>query len=477
MQQSPPEIRQLANLENLDVRGNQLLLLPNQIASLNNLQTLNLSNNPISFLPQTIVDMMQIPDRIALRQSLHDIPEISDFIESKHNQLLELRSDVHIQQLIQHVLNELQPHPPNPELIQNRAIQHNALINQLLSHAARSNDQSTREAGVRLRTQYNDVPIVREVIDAAGDFVYDEEDDLIWINQAGDRALIVKLDFYNKNILRIADPNNYAGRLAEWSNFLSIVRNQEGTLSIQIADQIGDIQQIFAPFPLLSNAYRNANRLPILHSFLDTLAPNIPEGEAAFEALDIAQQELLIRYPGYVQRFKDALTVDNYPNADQEKRLVQYSDQTALWQMFANIFIVPDRETIGHDDMITDAHFAAIMTAFELNDAPATEQASYLLIVASLFTKYSSAAIFGKEYEGENISPGALRRYAVGLLNKAHQLMPNIIPQIESYTSDLIQGTCSNILFGNMKADIRRLSAHHAELRTAFETLMPIAWR
>lgn len=461
----PAEIRQLTNLLDLDVSNNQLHLLPNQIASLNNLQTLNLSNNPIPFLPQTIVDVMQIPG----------IPGISNFIESKHNQLLELRSDVHIQQLMQYVLNELQPYPPNPELIRNRAIQHNALINQLLNYATRSNDQPTQEAGRHLRTHYNNIPIIREVIDAA-EYAYDEEDDLIWLNQTGDRALLVKQDFYNKNILGIADPNNYEGRLAEWNHYASITRNEEGTLSIQIADQTGDILQILNPFPLLSNAYHQANRLLMLHSFLNTLAPNIPEGEA-FEALDTEQQELLIRYPGYIQRFKEALLVDCYPNADQEKRLVQPSDQSALWQMLANTFVVPIREVIGQDDMLNEAHFASIMTALGLNRATTDAQASHLVVLAAIFTKYSSAAIFGKEYQGENISPGALRRYAVGLLNKAHQLVPNIMPRIDRYKHDLIRGVCSNILFGDIKRDIRALFTDNPALSTAFETLMPIAWR
>lgn len=471
----PATIGQQANLQILDARNNQLHILPAEIASLNHLQLLLLHNNPIPFLPQTIVDMMQIPGRITLRVSLRDIPGIANFIESKHNQLLELRSDVHIQQLIHHVLDELQPYPPNPELIRNRAIQHNALINQLLNHAARSNDQPTREAGVRLRTQYNNIPIIREVIDAA-EYAYDEEDDLIWVSQTGNHALLVKQDFYNKNILHIADPNNYAGRLAEWNHYSSIVRNEEGRFAIQEADQTGDIQQILNPFPLLSNAYRQANRLLMLHSYLNTLAPNIPEGEA-FEALDTEQQELLIRYPGYIQRFKEALLVDCYPNADQEKRLVQPSDQSALWQMLANTFVVPVREVIGQDDMLNEAHFASIITALGLNRATADAQASHLFVLAAIFTKYSSAAIFGKEYQGENISPGALRRYAVGLLNKAHQLAPDVIHRIDIYKRDLIRGACSNILFGDMKSDMRGLFNDNPTLRSAFETLMPIAWR
>lgn len=475
LQNLPPEIRQLTHLRNLNIQNNQLHLLPNEIAGLHHLETLNLNNNPIPFLPQTIVDMMQASGRTTLHRSLRSIPRISNFIESKRNQLLELRSDVHIQQLIQHVLNELQPCPPNPGLIQNRAIQHNALINQLLNHAARSDDHPTRKAGTRLRAQYNNVPVIREIIDAAG-MAYDEEDDLIWIDQTRDRALIVKQDFYNKNILHIAAPNNYAGRNAEWSNYISIVRNKEGTFATQVADQTGYIQKILDPFPLLSNAYRKANGLLILQSFLNTLAPNIPEG-GAFEALDIEQQELLIRYSGYIQRFKEALLVDCYPDADQEKRLVQPSDQIALWRMLANTFVVPVREVIGPDDMLNEAHFASIITALGLNHASADTQASHLFVLAVIFTKYSSAAIFGKEYQGENISPGALRRYAVGLLNKTHQLAPNVIPSINIYKRDLIRGTCSNILFGDMKSDIRVLFTNNPALSIAFETLMPIAWR
>lgn len=447
LQNIPPEIKQLTNLENLNVRNNQLHSLPNEIACLNNLQILNLHSN---FIPH-----------------LHLAP--------KHNELLRV-SDIEVGRLIQSVLALLveEQQITTPKAI-SVSVYYNGLINQLLNYAARSNDQPTREASIRLRTQYNNASIIREIIEAAG-YAYDEEDDLIWINPTGNRALLVKQDFYNKNILHIADQNNYAGRLAEWNHYSSIVRNEEGGFAIQEADQTGDIQQILNPFPLLSNAYRQANRLLMLHSYLNTLAPNIPEGEA-FEALDTEQQELLIRYPGYIQRFKEALLVDCYPNADQEKRLVQPSDQSALWQMLANTFVVPVREVIGQDDMLNEAHFASIITALGLNRATADAQASHLFVLAAIFTKYSSAAIFGKEYQGENISPGALRRYAVGLVNKAHQLAPNVIPRIDRYKHDLIRGACSNILFGDMKSNMRGLFTDNPALSAAFETLMPIAWR
>ncbi|MCC7007016.1 MAG: hypothetical protein IT497_10305 [Ottowia sp.] len=57
--------------------------------------------------------------------------------------------------------------------------------------------------------------------------------------------------------------------------------------------------------------------------------------------------------------------------------------------------------------------------------------------------------------EEKNISPGAFRRYTVGVLNKANELSPGKIPEIERYKPALSKDDCINILLGDMEAHIK----------------------
>lgn len=54
------EIRQLAALEELNLRGNKFTGLPAEIGQLSRLKRLNLSNNPLTGLPQEIGNLQQL---------------------------------------------------------------------------------------------------------------------------------------------------------------------------------------------------------------------------------------------------------------------------------------------------------------------------------------------------------------------------------------------------------------------------------
>ena len=105
------------------------------------------------------------------------------------------------------------------------------------------------------------------------------------------------------------------------------------------------------------------------------------------------------------------------------------------------------------------------------------EKADYLFVLTLLFTKYSSAALFGKEFNSENISPAALRRYAVALLNKIEQLSPGKIKNINTYKESLFKGDCTNTLYEDMKKAIKNTPNHRDTLKIIFENLIPPAWQ
>lgn len=521
-----PDLSELTNLKALYVGGNQLTCLPDTlpaslefIAADNNqltclpdnlpasLKHLSVCNNELMWLPDTLPASLKqlyvdgnyiffLPEDFprGIRVSPALLPVISDVVALGNRQIL----DYPVEEtcvLISYALGRIEDQGGNISW----ALQNSGFINQLIVYASDAGlgridgieDIEDREAmqpaGNRLREAYSDVDDIRSAIKLAKQmYIYDDDPpqaagkdedsrSLIFMSPDGQQGLIISPNFYQKNILgKDVQDDGTTG----WSNFSLLKKNiNQNIFEIQLADAVGDLQAVFTPFPLLVGPFIRANGMEAVSKFLTELNP-YSETDNGVSGLTKEEQEISLRYSAYIQRFIDALSVESYPNADQSKRLVEYDDQAALWRMFSPHFVVAEREMISSDDIISDTHLAAITNTLGIQEAPSNEQADNLWILALLFTKFSSAAIFGKEFDGENISPGALRRYAVGLLNMAQKQSPGRITDLDSYKASLAQGECTNILFGSMKEDIKELMANaNDKLKDIFERLVPKAWQ
>lgn len=118
---------------------------------------------------------------------------------------------------------------------------------------------------------------------------------------------------------------------------------------------------------------------------------------------------------------------------------------------------------------ITDEHFEKICAAFP----GLTEQAhpALLFVLATVFVRYSSAAVFGTEQD----SPAPLRFYASALLNKLKQLDGNLFNQInDSGLQDaLFADACTDTLAG----DMRSLARANPIIRSVYDLVMPEMWK
>ena len=90
LEELPPEIGQLHNLQSLRLTGNQLRQLPPEIGELKNLQSLHLSRNQLSQLPPEIGELKNLQSLHLCTNNLRKLPP--EIGELKNLQLLRLRS-------------------------------------------------------------------------------------------------------------------------------------------------------------------------------------------------------------------------------------------------------------------------------------------------------------------------------------------------------------------------------------------------
>jgi hypothetical protein len=127
---------------------------------------------------------------------------------------------------------------------------------------------------------------------------------------------------------------------------------------------------------------------------------------------------------------------------------------------------------------LVPAHFAALREQWQ--DASDEIFAFRLLCMAALYTRYSSAYVFGVEGE----SPDALRLYAEALLRKAHELDRGLIPEFDDWMNRL-RGesgafTCTAVLYGMQSRHLDALLGQEAgsgPLHQVSDHMIPLAWR
>lgn len=464
----PPQLGGLEELTSLNVSQNKISRLPSALGRLTHLESLNASYNQLTTLPKKLNQLLSSATLDVSFNKIYSLPDAQRqmptllingnpilVIEKANTKLIESGFDV---QMMLHFLDA------SYTLVQNEkwALKNSAFINQLMVYAKSFEAQRDElsiaivEETKKLHAAYVQLPTVAEVIlEARKSDLYEDDLHLILMSQGGDQAIIIGRDFYNKNML------NLPGMDISWVALAVAKRGAEGNFSI---NGIRHIREELTPFPLLYNRY-----------ILGETSINVGK---VFDTLDF--------YGDYRQRFEDALQVKSYSAiTSADKKLIHHdTHQIALLNIFKSAFTADPAITTPARDpkniLISDIHFQRLVENFGMQQASASECISVLLSLASLFTKYSSAAIFGTEHD----SPWVLRSYAVALLNKVHDLMVDE-PMLQryrerliSYQESLLDNACASALFESMFADVRELAAQsYGNMAKTFYMIVPPAWR
>lgn len=463
----PAQLGRLEKLTSLNVSKNGLLRLPDALHRLPNLDSLNASYNKLTALPKHFTQLSLDELDVSFNQ-IYALPDAQRqmpallldgnpilVIEQANTKLIESGFDVPA------MLRFLDA---SYTLVQNEkwALKNSAFINQLMVYAKSFETQHDElsitiiDEAQKLHETYVQLPTIAEVIlEARKSDLYEDDLHLIFMSHDGDQGIILGRDFYNKNML------NLPGADISWVALAVAKREDEGKFSI---NGIRHIREELKPFPLLYNRY-----------ILGETSINVGK---VFDALDF--------YGDYRQRFEGALQVKSYnETTSPDKKLTHYdTHQIALLNIFKSAFTLDPAITTPAKNptniLISDTHFQRLVENFGMQQANASECAAVLSSLASLFTKYSSAAIFGTEYD----SPWVLRSYAVALLNKVKDLMvgdpiaQEYQGRLVEYQRFLLSDACTSALFDNMLADVRELiSKGNRDIEKAFYMIMPPAWR
>ena len=322
-------------------------------------------------------------------------------------------------------------------------LRNNSLINQLLYQAQvliRTNPtknsalQELTHDLLQAYTQHSAIaPLIKQAIsDALCEDNAAPTEDLIFISPDKKLGLVIHKTFYEKKLLEMPDESN-----TPWTQlaaYRKIGRNRYENIPIN------DPEKIFAPFPILLNKCRQMNAQKNVGNLL-----------------------AILNLGDYLPDFQKALKTTNYTTKFTESLDHQFN----LGEIFKPLW-----EGSGNTACITLLHRQTIFELLRLKEETPTTQGAWLFALASLFTKYSSKAIFGT---ADN-SPETLRFYSLALLNQAYALYPTMLPDtdIEDYRKRLTGQAfhCTDTLF-NMMRD----AAHkNTQLNLPFFRIVPIAW-
>jgi hypothetical protein len=267
-----------------------------------------------------------------------------------------------------------------------------------------------------------------------------------------------------------------------WKSLYSLLRKTKSAPFENVA--IGNLEQVFVGSPFLKarfHALMNAGSTkalvetvftgsPYKDQFIAALAcQSVPEKltgsehqsrlEAHFAPLWQAASGFELWEPVVeVEEGVKVMKVDNWSKASLQ---LTPAHQEALWQA-----------------TYTDAAGVGRVNRFGLDDTT-VNRASLMLVLATLFTRYSSSALFGEEID----SPQAVRAYAYALLQAAHKLDSTLvnIDTLKDWRARLsgqafsCTAVLSNMMTGHIKDQVQAQSDSPLELM--FLGLYPPAWR
>ncbi|HGJ5891388.1 MAG TPA: hypothetical protein ACHBZA_08660 [Arsenophonus apicola] len=148
-------------------------------------------------------------------------------------------------------------------------------------------------------------------------------------------------------------------------------------------------------------------------------------------------------------------------------KLTDNASQKALSQTFSRVLDFERGYTLKNEN------YDQIINIYELTSSSNREKAEHLFSLSAVFTRYSSSAIFGTEWD----SPTMLRYYAYALLEKAHKLDPSLIGQhtFNDWENRLLGKngafTCSALLADQM------IVYANEHCKPILQKIIPPAWR
>lgn len=150
------------------------------------------------------------------------------------------------------------------------------------------------------------------------------------------------------------------------------------------------------------------------------------------------------------------------------KKFVSENDQKKLREIFSPKLMY---SPASGEYSLNSAHYNAIINMYDLASASDTQKAKKMLCLAAVFTRYSSSAFFGTEYE----SPEMLRFYAYALMKKAYDLDAGIFSsRMQDWRKRLLglngASSCTETLSAGMVSFIR------SQLTGELDNIMPPLW-
>ncbi|WP_078820888.1 pentapeptide repeat-containing protein [Pseudomonas synxantha] len=349
-------------------------------------------------------------------------------------------------------------------------------VNQLLYAASQSPAQGNlQEQANQLRRTYLNSPALRVACATLEDFESGLAKLTYVFSDASGLAVVALEPELFQHLVTPAD----SGVPAEipWKSLYPMSRATTSELFENVA--IGNLEQVFVGSPFLKARYHalmsagSAEALvetvftgsPYKDQFIAALAcQSVPEKltgvehqsrlEAHFAPLWQAVSGFELWAP--VVEVEEGVKVDNWSKASLQ---LTPAHQEALWQA-----------------TYSDAARVGGVNRFGLDDT-AVDRASLMLVLATLFTRYSSSALFGEEED----SPQAVRAYAYALLQEAHKLDSTLVnaDTLKDWRARLSGQafSCTAVLSDMMTRHIQDQAQPNSPLELVFLGLYPAAWR
>lgn len=320
-----------------------------------------------------------------------------------------------------------------------------AAINQFLYHAAANTDKKIIEMGKALFDAYcKKVPDLVEAY--RGTMLHEAVFGDTYLFTSPNHGMVISKEYYEKFFLKKEDSSQERNAL-QWRDF--IYCKKESPTGKYIVQQLpADLEEIFAEITVFQKQYQYDMHVANFRMLLD--------------CLDLGR---------FKTSFEDALKVADIIHSNG--KLVDAKTQGELTEIFEKVLKRSQSNEHTHIQIAPD-HLTRIYEVFKYQNKSVAEKAMLLFSLSALFAKFSSSRIFGTE----DNSPGALRDYALALLNSADSLdSSNIDKVLVADYRDRFTGkafSCTAILSAKM---IDYIEQHpNKEFQKILASMKPVQW-
>lgn len=383
---------------------------------------------------------------LPLLDTLGKMPFIKN---SEINQFVNKLIDKYLENNTSHLLSKLKTHPTIIDTFINYFNQHprlmvsdelNSAFIQTILAARIKGTEGMKTAAQQLYKKYLDLPAIQQQLQHAeiegifGDYAGHAD----WAdNQAANYLLLSPTKPGRVLVITENDLNQMLHPELEtkWNNIFLF---QDGK---NLSPAEYSLQQCYnQEFPLFSNSFSHIHYKTAFDKLITTL--------------NLSDQLKPL--------FLDAIKSNVFAT-----KLTDNASQKALSQTFSRVLDFERGYTLKNEN------YDQIINIYELTSSSNREKAEHLFSLSAVFTRYSSSAIFGTEWD----SPTMLRYYAYALLEKAHKLDPSLIGQhtFNDWENRLLGKngafTCSALLADQM------IVYANEHCKPILQKIIPPAWR